>query len=161
MRKDLEILQQGMLNEVEGAIYYRMAAEKADDQQIKANFLALAEEEDTHYVYLQRMVKAITDDLPLDFDRFVSQADSPNIFEWDKRKVDKPELLVTLYGVALQNEKKSIAFYRDKQKEVESEDVLNLLKQLEAWEQTHLDHFVPLYDFYKEQWWYAQSFEPF
>ncbi|MDD2426535.1 MAG: ferritin family protein [Eubacteriales bacterium] len=161
MRKDLEILQQGMLNEVEGATFYRMAAEQAEDEEIKENFLELAEEEDSHYSYLKSMFKVITDDKKIDFDSLVNQADSPNIFVWEKREVDKPEILVTVYGMAIQNEKKSIDFYRDKQKEVESEDVLKLLKLLEKWEYEHLKQFLPLYEYYKEQWWFDQSFAPF
>ena len=45
VRKDLEILQQAMLHEVEGATFYRLAAEKAEDEEIKENFLTLAEED--------------------------------------------------------------------------------------------------------------------
>jgi rubrerythrin len=161
VRKDLEILQQGMLNEVEGATFYRLAAEKAEDEEIKENFLALAEEEDSHYSYLKKMFEAMAEDKKVDFESFVNQADSPKIFRWGMKEADNPELLVTVYGLAIQNEKKSIDFYRDMQKEVESEDVLKLLKQLEEWEYAHLKHFLPLYDYYKDEWWSDQSFAPF
>ena len=161
MRKELEILQQGMLNEVEGATFYRMAADKADDEEVKENFLALAEEEDDHYSYLKSMVEAITEEREFDFDAFVNEAKSPEIFKWEKREVDNPELLVTVYGMAVQNEQKSIEFYSEKQKEAKSEDVKRLLKQLEEWEHDHLNQFLPLYDYYKQQWWFEQGFEPF
>lgn len=161
MRKDLEILQQGMLNEKEGATFYRMAAEKADNPEVKQNFLELAQEEDAHYEYLKSMVKAITSGQKFDFDKFVEEAQSPKIFQWEKREVEDPELLVTVYSMAVQNEQKSIEFYREKHEVAESEDVKRLLKKLEEWEHDHLNQFQPLYDYYKQQWWFEQGFEPF
>ena len=51
--EEVKALRQAMLNEVEGAQFYKISAEKFGNTSTRDIFLSLAEEEEKHYQYLQ------------------------------------------------------------------------------------------------------------
>ena len=159
-KTDLELLKQGMLNEIEGAEFYKLAAEKAPNEESKASLLELAEEEMRHYGYLkglaEKLTKGETEELIA-----TNETDSAGIFDWGKVTGVDLQLGVSIYSVAMQMELKSMNYYLEAKGKAESKSTKKLMQLLADWEKIHYDEFKKIYDVYRNQWWDDMSYAPF
>ena len=162
VKKELEIIKQAIINEVEGYEFYKMAANQAGTSESKEAFMVLAKEELKHIQYLKALFDKIKsssqDDITLAFD---SNPPSPDIYNW--KKVDKQytSLAMSVFGIGIQMEKASIEFYEDAKANTEIKEAKELYDLLIKWEYVHLEQFTDQYNSYKDDWWHDQGFAPF
>ncbi len=160
MKKDLELLAQAMLNEVEGAEFYKMAAEKAPNEEAKNSLLELAEEEMRHFSYLKSLADKIAQGQAPSLEE-VNQEDSPGIFDWGKVTGVDLQLGASIYSVAMQMELKSMNYYLEAAKEASDENTKKLMELLADWEKEHYTQFSGIYESYRDQWWGDMGYAPF
>ena len=164
MQNEVKILRQAMLNEVEGAEFYKLSAEKFAPSATKDALLDLARQEEEHVEYLKSLSEKLIDnakEINFDPETLKKEVPSPGIFNWDKVDEDKVRLAVTVFSVGLNMEKDSVKFYEDAKNKVESEQSKELFDILVKWEQSHVDTLQKQYDIYQQEWWNMQNFEPF
>lgn len=161
-KKELEVIKQGILNEVEGYEFYNMAAKSAASAESKKAFLELANEELKHVEYLQDLFTKIKDNKEDDFKLALeSEVPSPDIYNWGKVEGDKTSLAMSVFSIGIQMEKESIKFYEEAKENTSYEEAKKLYDLLIKWEKVHLDQFIEQYNAQKENWWADQSFAPF
>ncbi|SET11390.1 Rubrerythrin [Natronincola peptidivorans] len=160
--KELDIIKQAILNEVEGFQFYQMAAKQAHSKESKEAFLELAEEELKHADYLRLLFDSIKtggkDDMRL---AFISNPPSPNLYQWKKEEAQYANLAMSVFGIGMQLEQASIDFYEKAKENTEIEVAKELYEVLLKWERVHLEEFTKQYNIYKEDWWSQQGFSPF
>ncbi|MDD7363760.1 MAG: ferritin family protein [Peptoniphilus sp.] len=164
MQNEVQILRQAMLNEVEGAEFYKISAEKFAPSGTKEALLDLASQEESHIEYLRSLSEKILDDskeINFDPEDLKKEVPSPGIFNWDKIDEDLVRLAVTVFSVGLNMEKDSVKFYEEAKDKVENEDSKKLFDILVKWEQSHVDTLQKQYEIYQQEWWNMQNFEPF
>ena len=160
MKKDLQLLAQAMLNEIEGAEFYRLAAAKAPNEESRESLLELAEEEMRHFGYLKSLADQISkNEIPTL--KEVNQEDSPGIFDWGKVTGVDLQLGVSIYSIAMQMELKSMNYYLDAQKKADDDNIKKLMGLLADWEKEHYNQFEKVYNSYRNQWWGDMGFSPF
>jgi rubrerythrin len=156
---ELEILKQAILNEHEGYQFYRMAAEKAVDDEVRNVFESMAEEEKRHEEWLRKAYGHMLENKPPIVEPFsVEQADSPGIFS--EKRIMHQGLEVSALHVGVMMEKLSIEHYKEALEKTRVEALGNLYSKLARWEQEHLDKLEKAYDFAREEWWEKQNFSP-
>lgn len=161
IKRELDVISQGILNEVEGYEFYKMAAEQAGTNESKDTFMELANEELKHVEFLQALfnkIKNENDEIYLAFD---SNPPSPDIYNWKKIDKSYTAMAMSVFGIAIQLEKASIEFYEDAKAKTKIEEAKKLYDLLIRWEYVHLEQFTEQYNNYKEDWWYDQGFSPF
>lgn len=160
--RELDVIKQAILNEVEGYEFYQMAANQAGTGDSKEAFMELANEELKHVEYLKLLFNKIKnsteDDISLAFD---AKPPSPDIYNW--KKVDKEYIstAMSVFSIGIQMEKSSIEFYEDAKAKTEIKEAKELYDLLIKWEYVHLEQFTNQYNSYKDQWWFDQGFAPF
>lgn len=165
VKAEVEILRQAMLNEVEGAEFYKLSAAKFKSSDTKEALLDLAKEEERHYDYLLETANKLQSGKSISYDpeKLKKDVPSPGIYKWEKAGEDEEmlKLAVTVFSVAMNMEKDSVAFYEKAYKDASSDDTRKLYKILIDWEKTHLTEFQKQYDIFKQAWWTNQNFQPF
>ena len=160
--KELEVIKQAIMNEIEGYEFYNMAAESATSGESKLAFKELANEELKHVEYLEQLFDKIKnnkeDELKLALE---SDIPSPDIYNWDKVDGDKNALAMSVFGIGIQMEKESIKFYEEAKANTKYEDAKALYDILIKWEKVHLDQFTKQYNLQKNNWWSTQNYAPF
>lgn len=161
-KKELDVIKQAILNEVEGYEFYKMAANQAGTDESKEAFLELGNEELKHVEYLEALFHKIKDneedDLKLALE---AKPPSPNIYNWNKIDKKYTSLAMSVFSIGIQMEKASIEFYEQAKKNTKYEEAKKLYDILIKWEQVHLDQFTEQYHIHKENWWADQGFAPF
>lgn len=162
VKKELEIIKQAIINEVEGYEFYRMASEQAGTNESHDALMELANEELKHVEFLQDLFNKLKtsseDDRILAFD---ANPPSPDIYNWKKVGKQHTSMAMSIFGIGIQLEKASIEFYEKAKAETQIKEAENLYNLLIRWEHLHLDQFTTQYNSYKEDWWYDQGFAPF
>lgn len=160
--KELTIIKQAILNEIEGYEFYNMAAQQAGTSESKEAFKELANEELKHAEYLKELFNKIKDNPGDDFKlSFLENPPSPNIYDWKKLDKQYTSLAISVFGIGIQMEKASIDFYEDAKANTNYEEAKKFYDILIKWEKVHLDQFTEQYNIYKQDWWNEQEFAPF
>ncbi|WP_291576774.1 ferritin family protein [Clostridium sp. UBA4548] len=161
--KELQILKQAIINEVEGAEFYKLAAAKEGiAEEVKNEFLSLAEEEVKHITWLKTLFEKIKDDKEDDFNlSIIEPLPSPRIFRWDNLDRESATIAVSVFGIAIQTEKAAVEFYENSAKNTSIKQAKELYKILASWEKQHLEIFSREYENLLDQWWSQQSYAPF
>lgn len=161
-KKELNIISQAILNEVEGYEFYKMAANQAGTGESKEAFLELANEELKHIEYLKALFDKIkdgeSDNIKLALE---STPPSPEIYKWENIDNEYNSLAMSVFGIGIQMEKDSIEFYEDAKKKTKYDEAKQLFDILIQWEKVHLDQFVEQYEKHQNNWWAEQNFAPF
>lgn len=162
INKELEVISQAILNEVEGYEFYKLASDQAGTSESAEAFLELANEELKHVEFLKTLFDLVKngseDDAKLAFD---AKPPSPDIYNW--KKVDKQfsNMAMSVFGIGIQLEKASIEFYENAKANSNFQAAKELYDILIKWEYVHLEQFTNQYNSYKDQWWFDQGFAPF
>lgn len=160
--KELMVLKTAIINEVEGYEFYRMAAEKAGDEETREAFLELAEQEKMHIEWLNDFKCDMEEGKLCDFDLDrLAPAPSPKIFKWKNLDRKNAGIAVSVYGIGMQMEKASVDFYREQAEKTAVEEARKLFSVLAEWEETHYEQFAKQYEVLKENWWAEQQYAPF
>lgn len=160
--QELQIIKQAIINELEGYEFYRMAVSHADDQEVKESFKVLAAEEQKHIEWLNDLFDKIKTD-PEDGFKLAAMENppSPGLYKWENLDRTQAGVAVSVFGIGMQMEKASIAFYLDAAEKTSFESAKSLYLTLAKWEEVHLATFAKAYDKYQEQWWDDQGYAPF
>ncbi len=158
-KKEMEILKTAIINEQEGYQFYMLAADKADNDDLRDVFLKLAGDERDHEDWLRRVYKGILEKGRPDPVSFEEPSRSPEIFSLSKLK-NSGGLIVSALHIGIMMEKESMDFYRLAALEAETPELKHLLKALEKWESRHLEQLEQAYDFARDDWWEQQGFSP-
>lgn len=161
-KEEQDIIKQGILNEVEGYEFYKLAAKEMGGENNKNSFLELANEELKHIGYLKDLLKEMEKDNTEGINLLSLKAiDSPGIFTWDKVDKEFLSLAISVYSIGIQMEKDSIEFYEQAKNKTEYKEAKDLYDLLIKWEKVHLEQFTKQYDLYTKDWWSQQGFAPF
>ena len=160
--RELVIIKQAIINEVEGYEFYNMAANKASSREVKNAFLELAEEEMQHILWLKDLFNKVKDDKIGDFQlASISEPSFPVIFKWENLDRGDASIAVSAFGIGIQMEKSSIEYYEKATEETSFKEAKELYYLLSKWEKVHLDKFSSQYEDLKEEWWSEQGYAPF
>lgn len=161
-KKELDVIKQAILNEIEGYEFYKMAANQSGTGESKDAFLELANEELKHVEYLKALFNKIKDnkedDLKLALE---AKPPSPNIYNWNKVDKEHVSLAMSVFSIGIQMEKASIDFYEAAKENTNYEEARKIYDTLIKWEYVHLSQFTEQYNLHKENWWADQNFAPF
>jgi len=160
--KEMMAIKTAIINEVEGYEFYKMAAEKAGDDETKVAFFELAQQEKMHIDWLNDLKCKMDDGKACDFNLdSLETAPSPKIFKWENLDRKSVGIAVSVYGIGMQMEKASIEFYDNNAEKTEIKEMKKLFKVLAEWERTHYEQFAAQYEMLKENWWAEQNYAPF
>lgn len=162
-KKEIQLIKQAIINEIEGAEFYKLAAEKEGvPEEVKNEFLHLSEEELKHIEWLKALFDKIKNDKEDEFNlAMIDPLPSPKIFTWDKLDRKSANIAVAVLGIALQSEKTAVEFYEDAAKNTELKKAKELYSILANWERNHVEKFSKEYENLLEEWWSEQKFSPF
>lgn len=160
MEKELEILKTAIINEVEGYSFYRLAAEKADNLEVRESFNMLAEEEKKHEDWLRDLYRDISQGGRVQPRADEPEGKSPGIFRMENIKIESGSLEVSVLRIGILMEKASIDFYREAAEKTENPELKKLYEKLVNWEMKHMDSLEKFYEAAREDWWERQGFSP-
>jgi len=163
-KEELSIISQAILNEVEGYEFYKMASVQATSEGTKEAFLELANEEMKHADYLRKLRTQLSDGGEIKLDSILGTGiviPSPEIYRWNKVDKNGTSIAMSVFGIGMQMEQNSIAFYEKGKEKVTSQASKELFDILIGWEKVHLLQFSEQYNLLKEDWWADQGFAPF
>lgn len=132
----MDIFEFAMKMEKDGEHYYRELAAKSKISGLKRILILLAENEVEHY----NVLKGLKENESPRLTGYTIVKDAKNIFAEMKENNETMDLEgagADLYRKAVEIEKKSEAFYREKAAEVESEEAAKLLLQIAEEERRH------------------------
>lgn len=157
MEKNLEIIKQAILNEVEGYQFYKMYSEKVNNKDIADTFMDIANEELSHIEYLKNLMNNSKEE---NLKMAQMEVPEPGIFKFSSMTPDELSLAVTAFSIAMKMEEDSQKFYDDAAKNAETEEEKALYEKLRDWEISHRDQFEKQYETLKEEWWADNDFAP-
>ncbi len=134
----MNIYKYAMKMEVDGEIFYRGLAEKAESEGIRNILTMLADEEAKHFEILKRMSK---NDLDFDMASTDSLQDVKNIFtEIQEKNINtgSDTEQINLYRKAQEHEEKSYQFYMEKSEQAEKESEKAIFLKLANEEKKHM-----------------------
>ena len=158
---ELEILKTAIINEVEGYSFYRLAAEKTEDPEVKEAFNTLAEEEVKHEEWLRNLYREISEGTESkDVETKRVKAQSPGIFKRENMNSESGSLEVSVLRIGILMEKASVDFYREAAEKTGNARAKEMYLNLVEWEKEHMDSLEKMYELAREEWWGRQGFSP-
>lgn len=159
---EIKNIKQAIMKEVRAYEFYKMSARQAGDPEISEAFTTLAEEEMKHVEWLHNLFNKIKEDALDDYTlASIDVPETDQLMKWDKIKQENMNLLVTVFGIAIDMEKSSVEFYKKAAEEAEIEEAKKLFNILVKWEESHMAQFSRDYQNLQDEWWATQSFAPF
>jgi len=161
-------LKQALLNEVDGAEFYRMAAAGARHDGVRQMFRFLMEEEERHREMILDQMKRMSEGKPFLLTRSAAarkrleKFKSP-LFTEDLVKVSRQvEGEVAALSIGMTLEKWAIAQFVTLRRKVAGDGrAEKVFSDLCAWEQDHLEVLTRQYDQLREMYWEEARFWPF
>ncbi len=161
----LNILKNAFLMERQGKHLYETARDHAKNDEVKAFFQSLVEEEQEHMDLLEKQFKAF-----MKSGKFIAGG-----FENDARAVTAPDILSdgvknninaagfesTAITAAIGFEEKAVKLYAQRALEASDPEEKKMYNWLAAWETTHLKKLMDLQESLMARIWEDQSFWPF
>ena len=159
---EIGLIKQAILKEVRAYEFYKLSASQAQQDEIKQALITLSKEEMKHVSWLHDLFDKIKEDSLEDY--ALASMDVPpteQLLKWDAVKEENLNMLVTVFGIAIDMEKSSADFYRDAMEKSEIPEAKKLFNILSKWEESHMAQFKRDYDVLMDEWWATQSFAPF
>jgi rubrerythrin len=161
-------LKQALLNEIDGAEFYRMAEKSARHDGVRQMFRFLMEEEERHREAILEQMKRMTEGKPFLLTRSAAakkrleKFKSP-LFTEDLVKVSRQvEGEVAALSIGMTLEKRAIAQFAVLRRKVAGDArAEKVFSDLMAWEQDHLEVLTRQYDQLREMYWEEARFWPF
>lgn len=157
-QKNLEIIKQAILNEVEGYQFYKMYAEKVTSPEVKKTFMDIANEELDHVEYLKKLASNTPEE---NLEMAQMEVPKPGIFKFSNITPAELSLAMAAFSIATKMEEDSQKFYGEAAANAETEEEKALFTKLQEWEISHRDSFEAKYLELKEDWWADNAFAPF
>ncbi|MEI6580103.1 MAG: ferritin family protein [Eubacteriales bacterium] len=161
------IIKTAILNEMESMEFYKMAAEKAGDSEIKSAFLELSAEEELHMNWLKEIYKSLEqnakENAEFSFKNYVNSngKKSAGVLKLSNKVLASATITVAVYGIAINMEKAAVEFYQKLAAETSVPMLKELCENLSEWENGHIEQFSAVYDTMMNSWWDDQGFSPY
>lgn len=161
-QKELELIKQAILNEIEGYEFYKLAAHQTESEETKEAFLVLGGEEMKHVEWLKDLYMAMKENKTEDFDLAnIQDPPSPHIFKWENVDRKNANLAVSVFSIGMQMEEAAVKFYTSAMNETGNDVARQVYKKLIDWERQHFIQFSDEYAVLKKDWWTTQNYAPF
>jgi len=161
-QKELELIKQAILNEIEGYECYKLAASQTETAGTKDAFLSLASEEMKHVEWLKDLYTAMKDNKTDDFDlATIQDPPSPHIFKWENVDRKNASMAVSVFSIGMQMEQSAVKYYTEAMGITENNVARQVYEKLIDWEKQHYIQFSDEYEILKKDWWMTQSYAPF
>lgn len=159
---EIELIKQAIMKEVRSYEFYKLSAGQAEQEDVKQALMNLSKEEMKHIEWLHDLFDRIKEDALDDYTLAATDApDTPQLMKWDTIKADNLNLLVSVFGIAMDMEKSAKEFYEEAEARSEVKEAKNLFHILAKWEDGHWAQFAKDYAALQEEWWAEQQFAPF
>ena len=161
-------LKQALLNEIDGAEFYRMAAGSARRDAVRQMFRFLMEEEERHREMIVDQMRRMAEGKEMKFERGASAKKalakfrSPLLTDDLVKAGRQVEGEVAALSIGMTLERRAIAqFVALRKTAAGDERAEKVFSDLVAWEQDHLDLLTRHYDQLREMYWEEARFWPF
>jgi rubrerythrin len=161
-------LKQALLNEVDGAEFYRMAAKSARHDGVRQMFRFLMEEEERHREAILDQMKRMAEGKPFLLTRGAAAKKRLNRFKsplFTEDLVKGSRLVegeVAALSIGMTLEKRAIAQFAALRRKVAGDArAEKVFADLVAWEQDHLEVLTRQYEQLREMYWEEARFWPF
>jgi len=151
--------------ELNGIQFYKMAAEKTEDEKGKKVFKILSNDEIKHFDILQKNYSSLieSDNWAASIslgESSVFEGESPIFSEELKFRIKEKHFEVSALSIGALLESNSIDFYRKMKESVDDPKAKKLFSELQEWEEGHLEAITKQLDLIKEEYWAEQHFTP-
>jgi rubrerythrin len=161
-KREISLIKQAILKEVRAYEFYKLSASQAQQEEIKQALITLSKEEMKHVSWLHDLFDKIKSDSMDDYTlASIDVLPTEQLLKWDVVKEENLNMLVTVFGIAIDMEKSAVDFYKNAMEESEIPEAKKLFEILSKWEATHMAQFQRDYDVLMDEWWATQSFAPF
>ncbi len=161
------ILKDAIIAEMKAMEFYKLAAEKADDPEVKNAFSDLAAEEELHMNWLKEVyMKTVSPEKnpgEFAFETFLKSKSMkyPVILKFSEKVLASATISVAVYGIAINMEKNAVDFYQKAAAETTEPKLQLLFDALAEWETGHVEQFSTGYEALMNKWWDSQGFTPY
>lgn len=159
----VNILKEAILLEQRGQTYYRAAAGHARNKNTKRIFELMEQEEKEHEAALTKQLQAMLSNKPIPGVETPPPEESAvhKVLNGEiRREISAADIEAAAISVAIAMEEKAVRFYQQAVQSAVKEENIALYKQLEKWEQQHLDELVDFDEELKGRIWEDQRFWP-
>lgn len=163
--KALEGLKIALQTELNGVVFYKVAAEKTEDTKGREVFRMLAEDETKHFNELKRQHDSLIGSArwvqPISLSQTsVFEVTNPIFSEEFKKHLKDRHFEMSALSIGALLETNSVDFYRKMKEEIDDAIAKDLFAQLQKWEESHLEAIVRQLDLLKEEYWAQAQFTP-
>lgn len=163
---EFNVARQAILNEIEGAAFYSLGAEKSADSEVKEALLHLKNQELEHKEWLLSLYKYLElsvtsphlewETLQEIEDRVKEESqkngEAPTLFKKAEKKFKLVESDMAVFAAGALMEKESIQFYTEAAKQSNNKNAKRLFSLLAEWEKEHLNELNTIHDALMKQW---------
>jgi rubrerythrin len=162
----LKALEDAIQAEIEGYHFYTMSAKATEDEQTRAMFERLAQDEVKHAEFLRGQHRSL--ETTGRVDKVISilgepdaSTKSPLVSEALRARAAKAHVEMTALSVGAQLEADAIRFYNQQAGLAEDPEVAAFFRHLAEWEKGHHDLLVAQMKELEAEYWAANRFAPF
>jgi rubrerythrin len=165
-KRVIEGLQKAMQAEHEGRHFYLMAAGNTEDPQGKEIFQNLAEEELSHFHYLQAQYKSMVNTGKVDNSVKLGKSRTltgshPIFSEAIRDRINQAHYEMTALSIGVQLEQSAVMFYSTEAEAATDPEVVSFYNELAEWERGHLKALQDQMETLREDYWNQGGFSPF
>jgi rubrerythrin len=161
----LNILKNAFLMERQGKNLYETAKAHAKDNEVKAFFQSLVEDEQEHMDILEKQFKSYMKSgkfIAGGYENDASAVTAPQILsDAVKNNINAAGFESTAITAAIGFEEKAVKLYAQRAKEATDPEEKKMYNWLSVWETTHLKKLMDLQESLMARIWEDQSFWPF
>ncbi|HZK39333.1 MAG TPA: ferritin family protein [Clostridia bacterium] len=167
MNNELAILKEAIIAEMKAAEFYKLAAEKSDDPEVKTAFDELATEEELHMDWLKDIYEKLIEPGKMTeefaFENFFKNNVKKDVavLKFSEKALATATISVAVYGIAINMEKNAVEFYQNAADRTTQPRLRLLFNTLAEWEAGHAEQFREVYETMMDSWWDDQGFAPY
>lgn len=167
MSNELAVLKEAIIAEMKAAEFYKLAAEKTDESDVKSAFYELAAEEELHIVWLKEIYEKLIDPEKktgeFAFETYIKTDVKKDaaVLKFSEKVLANATISVAVYGIAINMEKTAVEFYQNAATRTTDPRLLLLFNTLARWEAGHAEQFREVYEMMMDSWWDDQGFAPY
>lgn len=161
-KNEIGLIKQAIMKEVRAYEFYKLSASQAQQEEIRQALITLSKEEMKHVEWLHDLFDKIKEDALDDYTLAAIDVDeTTQLLKWEAIKQENLNMLVTVFGIAIDMERSAVEFYREAMEKADLPEAKKLFSILSKWEETHMAQFNRDYRVLQDEWWATQSFAPF
>jgi rubrerythrin len=164
---ELTILKDAIIAEMKAMEFYKLAADKGEDPEVKTAFTDLAAEEELHMTWLKEIYEKVADPVKntgeFAFETFfkTDAKKDPVVLKFSEKVLSSASISVAVYGIAVNMEKNAVDFYQKAAAQTADPRLQLLFNALADWETGHAEQFSAGYEALMNSWWDSQGFSPY